>query len=69
MKSLDEHNKEARIRYAEMEQLLNPGPNGISCPDCSQELWDSDPRFTLTSNPPQKNTHCPGCGYRGYRLA
>lgn len=44
-----------------------PIPNGTPCPECGKELWDSEPRITLHSNPPQKSVHCPSCGYRGYR--
>lgn len=42
--------------------------NGISCPTCSSELYDSNPNITLTSNPPKKDIHCQ-CGYKGYRVA
>ena len=44
-------------------------PNGIECPECGKELWDSYPLVTLTSDPPQKNIHCIECDYRGFRLA
>lgn len=46
----------------------SPQPNGIECPNCKEELLDSNPMMTLTSNPPQKNTHCEKCGYKGYRF-
>jgi hypothetical protein len=36
---------------------------------CSNELYDTNPDLTLTSNPPQKDIHCEYCDYRGYRLA
>ena len=66
MKALEEHNKEAmRIHHALNDN--SPRRNGISCPECGLELWDSCPMVTLTSNPPQKNVHC-DCGYRGYRV-
>ncbi|HDY66080.1 MAG TPA: hypothetical protein ENH84_07620 [Phycisphaerae bacterium] len=70
MKTLDEHNTE-RQRELHRAELPNPHPlpNGIACPTCSEELRDSNPSMTLTSDPPQKNIHCDNCGYRGYRLA
>ena len=69
MQTLDEFNEERRRGYEEIEELKKPHPNGIKCPECPDELWDSNPMLTLTSNPPQKNVHCPNCGYRGFRLA
>lgn len=66
MKSLEEFNKERRQRA----QISNdPHANGIGCPMCGKELWDSKPGVMLTSYPPQKNVHCPECGYTGYRIA
>lgn len=69
MKTLEEFNDEKRKNLGRMQALNQPHPNGIKCPDCGKELWDSDPIVTLTSDPPQKNIHCLACGYRGYRLA
>lgn len=67
MKSLAEH--EAERRGVHDNGLSNePCLNGIACPRCSNELWDTNPMMTLTSNPPKKNVHCT-CGYRGYRTA
>lgn len=69
LKRLQEFNQEALGSYA---VALLPRPNGIECPVCrknknsSVEMMDSD-NIVLTSNPPQKNIHCPTCGYRGYR--
>ena len=66
LKTLGEHNDARRAFYARIAQ---PHGNGVACPMCGKELWDSDPKMMLTTNPPQKNVHCPACGYRGYRLA
>ena len=65
MKTLNEFNTERTA----IQKLNKPHPNGIECPECGEELWDSIPMLTLTSIPPQKNIHCPICGYVGYRLA
>lgn len=69
LKSLDEFNESARNAHKVVDQLYKPRPNGIACPQCGSELWDSSPHITLTSSPPQKNIHCPACGYYGYRIA
>ena len=67
LKTLDEHN-------ARLNRWLNsnaPHPNGIACPKCGEELYDSDPMTMLASDPPQKNIAClrPNCGYIGFRIA
>lgn len=67
LKDLKEHNSTARTLYQRLTSN-SPRPNGIACPKCGNELLDSNPRMTLTSNPPQKNTHCSACAYRGYRV-
>jgi DNA-directed RNA polymerase subunit RPC12/RpoP len=66
MKSLDQHNREVLARQNEPTV---PHPNGIECPECGSELWDSSPTMLLISNPPQKHVHCEKCGFRGHRLA
>ena len=49
-----------------MEEL-KPKLNGIICPKCGSELYDSNPMMILTSFPPKKNTHCGKCDYKGRR--
>lgn len=68
MKTLMEHNAERDQAWINMNDS-SPRPNGIACPECGKELMDSNPFVTLTSAPPQKNVHCPACGYVGYRRA
>lgn len=65
LKTLEEANALARKKYQRPEGLQY---NGIACPNCGQELHDSDPNSTLMSNPPQKNVACDHCKYRGYRV-
>ena len=67
LKSLEEHNTTAITLNA---SLYNDTPqlNGIACPNCDEELMDSNPMITLTSNPPQKNVCCSSCDYVGYRF-
>ena len=69
MKTLAEHNQQRHDEFTTRELMNEAHPNGIECPKCKAELWDSSPMLTLTSNPPQKNIHCPQCHYVCYRLA
>jgi hypothetical protein len=68
LKTLEQNNAMAfsvsRINFNE------PQLNGIACPKCGSELFDSQPNSILTSNPPQKNTKCSSekCDYVGYRF-
>ena len=69
LKTLEEHNELHRVAYELTEKTNEPHPNGIACPTCGAEMWDSCPTITLASYPPRKNVHCPTCGFIGYRLA
>ena len=69
MKTLAEHNKQRAEQHEELRLMQEPHPNGIACPECGSELWDSCPMVTLPTNPLQKNVHCQKCGWSGYRLA
>jgi len=68
LKSLSEFNIQRKGTW-EIENNRQPKPNGIACPKCNKELFDSCPDVLLTSLLPQKNVHCPSCGYVGYRIA
>lgn len=65
LKTLDEHNLQVKI----VGQNL-PQPNGIECPNCGSELFDSNPNMTLMSFPPQKRVIClkDSCDYSGFRF-
>lgn len=64
MKTLEEHNIQALELHLDSNK---PRPNGIECPKCKSELYDSAPRVMLTSYPPKKEVHCEKCDYHGYR--
>lgn len=64
MKTLEEHNSERCEARKEQDAILRPHPNGIECPKCGMELWDSDPAVVIST----PKVHCPSCGYTGYRL-
>jgi len=46
LKTLAEHDKERQAAWDELERLGYPHPNGIACPKCGKELWDSNPKET-----------------------
>jgi C4-type Zn-finger protein len=58
--SLEEHNRIAT-------QINETGGNGIACPTCGNELFDSTNNIVLTSYPPQYLTFCRNCNYKGTR--
>jgi hypothetical protein len=58
LKTLEEHNKIAT-------QINETGGNGIACPNCGSELFDSG--TILTSCPAQYLTICRECNYKGSR--
>lgn len=65
LESLESYNLKRTQEYEHLKRLQK---NGIACPKCGSEMFDSDPQVVLTSNPPKKNVACQ-CGYRGYRVA
>ena len=67
LKSLEQHNAERMQSIPRWG--MNKEYNGIACPDCGEELYDSNPMVTLASLPAQKNIHCDNCNYSGYRIA
>lgn len=69
MKTLEQWNRDRALAHEALRKSMEPHANGIACPKCGSELWDTNPMMTLTSNPPQKNVNCPTCGWNGYRLA
>jgi hypothetical protein len=66
LKSLADHNAERHALHA-FEHSNAPRRNGLACPTCGEELWDTNPGEILISNPPQKRVHCRN-GHRTYRL-
>ena len=67
MKSLKDFNNERREVW-HTSSTNEPVGNDIECPECGEELFDSNPDLTLTSYPTQKNVHCDKCHYTGYRI-
>jgi len=57
------------LRSVHVYNHNEPRLNGIACPECGEELLDSNPMITLTSYPAKKNINCSKCDYVGYRIA
>ena len=68
LKNLDEYNAQQNNLHWQLNSNA-PQLNGIACPKCGEELYDSNPMITLTSMPPKKSVHCSKCDYVGYRTA
>jgi DNA-directed RNA polymerase subunit RPC12/RpoP len=63
--SLDEFN-ELRLEDLKLAQVFQRR-NGIACPTCGNEMYDSGSYMQLT-DPPMQHIHCLRCGYRGARV-
>jgi len=61
-KSLEEHNKD---KFRILERV----GTGVQCPDCGDELIETNPGVILTTHPAQKKVHCNSCKYSNYILA
>jgi len=48
-----------------MSQINKTGGNGIACPNCGSELFDTG--VSLISYPPQYKIYCRECDYKGSR--
>ena len=66
MKTLEEFNMERTLSHNDLNSN-KPRKNGIACPKCGLELWDSSPMYVYASLPPQLDVNC-DCGYSGYRV-
>lgn len=68
LKTLEENN--ALAFSGTRVDFNTPRLNGIACPKCGSELFDSQPNGILNLNPAQKNIKCLSkeCNYIGYRF-
>lgn len=67
MRTLDQHNRD-QLKISYELDSTTPKHNGIECPECGKELYDTNPQTVLASLPPKKAIHCK-CGFKGYRIA
>ena len=66
--TLESHNKKVLEEFSTMiKNRQRPQLNGIACPKCGAELYDSEPGLLLLSYPPQHAVHCGECGWKGTR--
>jgi len=61
MKTIEGNNQGLRI--------LERVGTGVQCPNCGDELIETNPGVILTSYPEQKSVHCQNCKYSNYILA
>ena len=55
------------VDHAQLLEMHGLGTsNGLACPRCNNELYDSNDEVK-TSFPPMRDVHCPECKWRGYR--
>jgi ribosomal protein S27E len=66
LKNLSEHNREKSLQW-QWQSAVNSQLNGIACPECGQELLDTNPDQVLLTAPPQFRVHCSSCDYTGTR--
>lgn len=62
LKTLEEHNRDAYITCSGRLEL-----NGIECPQCKEELVDSNKHEVLLTLPLQKYIQCLRCDFKGVR--
>jgi len=68
LKTLEQHEKEKATIHTFVESS-SPRKNGIACPKCGEELWDSNPSIQMRSHPARTHIHCikKDCNYKGSR--
>jgi DNA-directed RNA polymerase subunit M/transcription elongation factor TFIIS len=59
LKSLEQHNKEAYINFAAVNNLNS----GFACPKCGEEMFYSSLNSTLLTYPPKRIVNCWECNY------
>jgi DNA-directed RNA polymerase subunit M/transcription elongation factor TFIIS len=62
LKSLEEHNKQAYINFAAVNNLNS----GFACPKCGEEMFYSNPNAMLATYPPKRSVNCNKCNHTDY---
>jgi DNA-directed RNA polymerase subunit M/transcription elongation factor TFIIS len=62
LKSLEEHNKQAYINFAAVNNLNS----NFACPKCGEELYYSNPNTMLATYPPKRSVNCNKCNHTDY---
>jgi uncharacterized protein with PIN domain len=50
-----------------MNKRVESRLNGIACPECGKELYDTTPHNIILDGHPNTNVNCSSCEYLGYR--
>lgn len=61
LNSLAEHNQKVVLKNSVQKA------NGIACPKCGKELFDTNSNMVLTTHPLQYAINCHNCDYIGHR--
>ena len=61
LESLDDHNDKIVSKSAVQKA------NGIACPNCGKELFDTNSNMTLLTHPAKFTINCHNCAYIGFR--
>jgi len=64
--SLEDHQRKYLENYRERSSDKSRR-NGIACPKCGAELYDSNPMVSYSSMPPSSPIHCEECKFTGSR--
>ena len=65
LKSIDEYNRE-RMAFISKS---NSEKTGIGCPQCGDEMIESNPNMITCYIPPRKAVQCPTCKYSSSIIA
>lgn len=71
LKSLARWNQQRAAEIDAVERAERaPVRNGLACPTCGVELFDTKPLFTFRegAGPQQLQVHCDQCGFTGARV-
>jgi len=66
LKNLEEFNAEKYAAHR-ATAATEARQNGIACPECGAELWDTYPPVVRVTEPLKTRIHCQECDYWGYR--
>ena len=61
LESLDEHNQRIIAKNSVQKS------NGIMCPTCGKELFDTNSNMSLSTHPAKYAINCHNCTYIGFR--
>lgn len=66
-KLMNDLNEESLSFYSQDKEYIG-FLNGFLCPDCQNELVDTNPLVTILDRQSKKEIGCNKCGYTGYRV-